>query len=150
VQPHLVKQIIGPDGKVSAGPAPKTHRVIDAKYAQQLREMLEGVITLDQATGKQAAIPGYRIAGKTGTSEYVGADGQYAPGTVASFIGMAPADAPRYVVAVTAYVPSAGVSGGSVAAPAFREMMTDTLAEALGLPGGSGRVVIPRASTGRV
>jgi cell division protein FtsI (penicillin-binding protein 3) len=125
VQPHLVRAIIGPDGKATPAPAPKTHRVIDAQNAIALRQMLEGVITLDDATGKQAAIPGYRIAGKTGTSELV-ENGSYTSGTVASFIGMAPADAPRYVVAVTAHLPADG-SGGSVAAPAFHDMMAMTL-----------------------
>ncbi len=64
------------------------------------------------------------MAGKTGTGKRV-VDGKYAPGDVASFIGMAPADAPRYVVAVFAYTPGGG--GGDVAGPAFREMMQYTL-----------------------
>jgi cell division protein FtsI (penicillin-binding protein 3) len=97
---------------------------MDPVHAQQLRTMLEGVTTLDDATGHQAAIPGYRIAGKTGTSK-LPQDGGYAPGDVVSFIGMAPAEAPRYVVAVTAHVP--GGAGGSVAAPLFKEMMAVTL-----------------------
>jgi len=135
VQPHLVRQIIGPDGKGRPGPAAKSHRVIDAQNAQALRSMLEGVITLDDATGRQAAVPGYRIAGKTGTSELV-ENGAYTSGTVASFIGMAPADAPRYVVAVTAHVP-ANASGGSIAAPAFHDMMAFTLAKFGVLPTGT-------------
>jgi cell division protein FtsI (penicillin-binding protein 3) len=135
VQPHLVRSIIGPDGRTLTAPAPKTHRVIDAQHAIELRQMLEGVITLDDATGKQAAVPGYRIAGKTGTSELV-ENGVYTSGTVASFIGMAPADAPRYVVAVTAHVP-ANSSGGSVAAPAFRDMMAATLGRFGVLPTGT-------------
>ena len=64
------------------------------------------------------------MAGKTGTGLQV-KDGRYAPGEVASFIGMAPADAPRYVIAVFAHSP--GGEGGSVAAPAFRDMMAFTL-----------------------
>jgi cell division protein FtsI (penicillin-binding protein 3) len=135
VQPHLVRQIIGPDGKARPMAVPASHRVIDPQNAQALRTMLEGVITLDDATGKQAAVPGYRIAGKTGTSELV-ENGAYTSGTVASFIGMAPADAPRYVVAVTAHVP-ANASGGSVAAPAFHDMMAFTLAKFGVLPTGT-------------
>ncbi|MEV4509028.1 penicillin-binding transpeptidase domain-containing protein [Dactylosporangium sp. NPDC049525] len=124
VQPTLVRKIIAPDG-TQTKPAPQvTRRVMDPVYAQQLRVMLEGVTTLDDATGHQAAIPGYRIAGKTGTSK-LPQDGGYAPGDVVSFIGMAPAEAPRYVVAVTAHVP--GGAGGSVAAPLFKEMMAVTL-----------------------
>ncbi|WP_432977145.1 peptidoglycan D,D-transpeptidase FtsI family protein [Dactylosporangium sp. CA-233914] len=124
VQPTLVRKIISPDGSASKPPAQQTRRVLDPKVAQELRVMLEGVTTLDDATGRQAAIPGYRIAGKTGTSK-MPQNGGYAPGEVVSFIGMAPAEAPRYVVAVTAHVP--GGAGGSVAAPAFKEMMALTL-----------------------
>ncbi|WP_433079049.1 peptidoglycan D,D-transpeptidase FtsI family protein [Dactylosporangium sp. CA-052675] len=124
VQPTLVKKIIAPDGTVTKPPAQQTRRVLDPRIAQELRVMLEGVTTLDDATGKQAAIPGYRIAGKTGTSK-LPQNGGYAPGDVVSFIGMAPAEAPRYVIAVNAHVP--GGAGGSVAAPAFKEMMALTL-----------------------
>ncbi|MET7422899.1 penicillin-binding transpeptidase domain-containing protein [Dactylosporangium sp. NPDC005555] len=124
VQPTLVRKIIAPDGTATKPPAQQTRRVMDPEHAQQLRTMLEGVTTLDDATGHQAAIPGYRIAGKTGTSK-MPQDGGYAPGDVVSFIGMAPAEAPRYVVAVTAHVP--GGAGGSVAAPLFKEFMALTL-----------------------
>jgi cell division protein FtsI (penicillin-binding protein 3) len=135
VQPHLVRSTIGPDGKAVAAAAPSTHRVMDPQHASQLREMLEGVVTLDDATGKKAAIRGYRIAGKTGTSELV-KNGVYTDGTVASFIGMAPADAPRYVVAVTMHVPS-DTSGGSASAPAFQDMMQFVLAHFGVLPTGT-------------
>ncbi|MET7393209.1 penicillin-binding transpeptidase domain-containing protein [Dactylosporangium sp. NPDC005572] len=124
VQPTLVRKIIAPDGKATRPAAQQTRRVLDPQHAQELRTMLEGVTTLDEATGRQASIPGYRIAGKTGTSQ-VPDKGGYAPGDVVTFIGMAPAEAPRYVVAVTAHVPKG--AGGSVAAPAFKEMMALTL-----------------------
>jgi cell division protein FtsI (penicillin-binding protein 3) len=135
VQPHLVRGTIGPDGKSVAAPAPKSHRVIDAKNALELRHMMEGVITLDEATGRRAAIPGYRVAGKTGTSELV-KNGVYTGGTVASFVGMAPADAPRYVVSVIMHVP-VDTSGGASAAPAFQEMMAFTLSRFGVLPTGT-------------
>ncbi|GAA3451161.1 peptidoglycan D,D-transpeptidase FtsI family protein [Dactylosporangium matsuzakiense] len=124
VQPTVVKKVIAPDGTVTKPAAQQTRRVLDPQVAQELRVMLEGVTTLDDATGKQAAIPGYRIAGKTGTSK-LPQSGGYASGDVVSFIGMAPAEAPRYVIAVNAHVP--GGAGGSVAAPAFKEMMALTL-----------------------
>jgi cell division protein FtsI (penicillin-binding protein 3) len=82
------------------------------------------VVTLDGATGRSAAIAGYRVAGKTGTGLRV-VDGKYAPGNVVSFIGMAPAEAPRYVVAVFAHTPAG--TGGAVAGPAFHDMMGFTL-----------------------
>jgi cell division protein FtsI (penicillin-binding protein 3) len=86
--------------------------------------MLEAVVTVPGATGLSAAITGYRVAGKTGTGKVV-RDGHYQPGEVASFVGMAPADAPRYVIGVFAYTP--GGNGGLVAGPAFRDMMTFAL-----------------------
>lgn len=138
VQPHLVKAIVGPDGTTTPAAAPETHRVLSAQVAQELRTMLEGVVTLDHATGTQAAIPGYRIAGKTGTSELV-KNGSYTTGETTSFIGMAPADAPRYVIAVTAHVPpgASAQAGGTVAAPLFRDMMAFTLSEFGVLPTGT-------------
>ncbi|MER7003465.1 penicillin-binding protein 2 [Dactylosporangium sp. NPDC000555] len=135
VQPTVVRNIIAPDGTASKPPAQQTRRVLDPKVAQELRAMLEGVTTLGDATGHQAAIPGYRIAGKTGTSK-LPQNGGYADGDVVSFIGMAPAEAPRYVVAVIAHVPGSG-AGGSVAAPVFREMMALTLSSYGVLPTGT-------------
>ncbi|HEV7896742.1 MAG TPA: penicillin-binding transpeptidase domain-containing protein, partial [Planosporangium sp.] len=72
-------------------------------------------------------VPGYRVAGKTGTGKFVGPDGKYAPGDVASFIGFAPADAPRYVISVFAHTPKG--EGGDVSAPAFADMMAFLLAQ---------------------
>jgi cell division protein FtsI (penicillin-binding protein 3) len=126
VQPHLVKATIGPDGKVTPAAAPRTRRVLSESTAATLRTMLEAVVTVDGATGHRAAVPGYRVAGKTGTGKRV-VDGHYAPGDVASFIGTAPADAPRYVIGVFAHSP--GGEGGDVSAPAFSDMMAFTLGQ---------------------
>jgi cell division protein FtsI (penicillin-binding protein 3) len=82
------------------------------------------VVTVPNATGLSAAISGYRVAGKTGTGKLV-EDGHYTTHDVASFVGMAPADAPRYVIGVFAYTP--GGEGGAVAGPAFRELMSFAL-----------------------
>jgi len=124
VRPHLVQATIEPDGSVTPAPAPATRRVISAENATALRSMLEAVVVAPDATGRTAAIKDYRVAGKTGTG-YVVKDGRYASGEVGSFVGMAPADAPRYVVAVFAYTP--GGNGGVVAGPAFAAMMEQTL-----------------------
>ncbi len=134
VRPHLVKAIIEPDGTVTPMPEAPTRRVISAENATALRSMLEAVVTAQHATGLSAAIDGYRVAGKTGTGMVV-VDGAYADGEVGSFIGMAPADAPRYVVAVFAYTPAG--SGGTVAAPAFADMMSHTLLRYRVPPSGS-------------
>ncbi|WP_344388065.1 penicillin-binding protein 2, partial [Asanoa iriomotensis] len=124
IQPHLIKDTVAPDGSRVAPPAPETRQVISPQHAADLRYLMEAVTTIPDATGVNGRIKGYRVAGKTGTGLRV-VDGKYAAGEVASFIGMAPAEAPRYVVAVFAFTPSGG--GGDVAGPAFREMMQYTL-----------------------
>ncbi|NUR72660.1 MAG: penicillin-binding protein 2 [Hamadaea sp.] len=124
IQPHLVKNIIGPDGKVRPAETPASHRVISAEHAAQLRLIMEPVTTAVGATARSAAIPGYRVAGKTGTGRYYATNG-YGKGEVASFIGMAPAESPRYVIGVFAYTP--GGNGGVVCGPAFKDMMSFAL-----------------------
>ncbi|MGC4805790.1 peptidoglycan D,D-transpeptidase FtsI family protein [Micromonospora sp. DT233] len=125
VQPHLIKQVIsGKDGSRTPGKAPVTRSVLSPANAAALRTLLEAVTTVEGATGTAAAVPGYRVAGKTGTGlRFV--DGKQQPGEVGSFIGMAPADDPRFVVAVFVWSPGGG--GGEVAAPAFRDIMGFTL-----------------------
>jgi len=126
IQPHLVAATIDANGKrIPAAPAPR-HRVISEATAETLRTMLQAVIVAPGATGHHAAIEGYQVAGKTGTGAQV-LDGHYIAGDVASFIGMAPADDPRYVVAVFAH--SSGGTGGDVSAPAFRDIMTFLLSK---------------------
>ncbi|MFK3982116.1 penicillin-binding transpeptidase domain-containing protein [Micromonospora sp. NPDC050397] len=124
VQPQLIKETIAPDGTRTPAEAPKTRQVISPETAATLREMLEAPVVVPDATGVKARISDYRVAGKTGTGLRV-VDGKYAPGEVASFIGMAPAENPRYVIAVFAYTPGGG--GGDVSAPAFQKMMNFTL-----------------------
>ena len=122
VQPHIVKSYIsGKDGKVTNSPAPATHQVLSPNIAAELRTMMEAVVDNADATGTQARVNGYRVAGKTGTGKRL-VDGQYTSSNYGSFIGMAPADNPRYVIAVSAEVPHG--TGGEVAAPAFSKMMS--------------------------
>lgn len=124
VQPHLLKATIAPDGTTTPRPGASTRQVLSADNAAALRQMLEAVVTLDGATGRSAAVSGYRVAGKTGTGLRV-IDDRYVAGNVVSFIGMAPAEAPRYVIAIFAHTPAG--TGGAVAGPAFRDMMGFTL-----------------------
>ncbi|GIJ37309.1 peptidoglycan D,D-transpeptidase FtsI family protein [Micromonospora andamanensis] len=124
VQPHLLKETIAPDGKRTPAPEPETRQVLSPDNAAALRTIMEAVTTVPDATGLAAAVPGYRVAGKTGTGWRL-VDGKKQPGEVASFIGMAPAENPRYVIAVFVHSPSGG--GGQISAPAFRDMMTFTL-----------------------
>jgi cell division protein FtsI (penicillin-binding protein 3) len=125
VQPHLIKSTIDAQGRVTPSPAPETHPVLSPAVARELRTMMEAVVDVKGATGTQAAIRGYRVAGKTGTGKRL-VDGQYTRYNAGSFVGMAPAENPRFVVAVFADVPNG--TGGSVAAPAFSKMMSFALA----------------------
>ncbi|HEY8532824.1 MAG TPA: penicillin-binding protein 2 [Micromonospora sp.] len=124
IQPRLVRETIAPDGTRTPAPDPETRRVVSPETAAAVRTAMEAVTTVKDATGVRAAIAGYRVAGKTGTGKRV-VNGRYASGTVASFIGMAPAENPRFVIAVFADTPNG--SGGDVSAPAFRDMMSFTL-----------------------
>ncbi|MBO4206952.1 penicillin-binding protein 2 [Micromonospora echinofusca] len=124
VQPRLVRATIGPDGKRTPAPDPVTRPVLSPENAAALRHILEAVTTVPDATGLRARIPGYRVAGKTGTGWRL-VNGRKVPGEVASFIGMAPADNPRYVVAVFAHTPGGG--GGDISAPVFKDLMGFTL-----------------------
>ncbi len=125
VQPSIISSTTGPDGEVDERPAPKTTRVLSQDVADQLRGMLEGV-TNEGGTAVDAAIPGYRVAGKTGTARRV-VDGRYDGSYTASFVGFAPADAPRLAIAVSVQAPKNGYYGGAVAGPVFRDIMSFSL-----------------------
>jgi cell division protein FtsI (penicillin-binding protein 3) len=106
--------------------APPPTRVISAATAQAMRRMLE-LATLPGGTAPKAQVAGYRVAGKTGTAHKV-EGGSYVDRYVASFIGFAPASAPRVIVAVMIDEPSAGqYYGGQVAAPVFSQIVSGTL-----------------------
>ncbi len=128
MQPHLVKQVIDNDGEVIKSYNPKVIKeVISPEVSKELRAILEGVVT--NGTGRNAYIEGYRVAGKTGTAQKVSPTGGYMTNEyVASFIGFAPADEPRIACIVVVDAPQGyPYYGGWVAAPAFREIIKDTL-----------------------
>jgi cell division protein FtsI (penicillin-binding protein 3) len=124
VQPHIISETIAPDGSRTPAPAPVTRQVLSPQNAAALRTMMEAVVTVPGATGNLAKVDGYRVAGKTGTAARL-INGRYTSQEVGSFIGMAPAENPRFVIAVLA--DTAGGSGGAVAGPAFSKMMSFTL-----------------------
>ncbi|SDC73963.1 penicillin-binding protein 2B [Paenibacillus sp. UNCCL117] len=135
MKPYLIKEIKNPDtGEIVQQTQPQVIRqVVSEKTSKQVGEYLEQVVS-DQAigTGRNAYIDGYRIAGKTGTAQKVlpGEKG-YADGVwVISFIGYAPLENPRILVAIVADEPDLGGDyhrGGEVAAPAFREIVSQSL-----------------------
>jgi cell division protein FtsI (penicillin-binding protein 3) len=119
-------------------------RVISEDTAVKLRIMMESVVS-SQGTAPSAAIPGYRVAGKTGTANrYDQNTGRYS-GYTASFIGFAPADAPSYVISVTLQEPKNGHYGGSLGGPVFKKVMTFVLQSENVAP--TGTKVLPVALT---
>jgi len=126
--PTLVAGTENADGTSTPAPAPKGTRVVSPEVAKQVREMLEGVVGKD-GTAPEAEIPGYRVAGKTGTADrYDDKTGGYS-GKTASFIGFAPADKPELVIGVTVQRPVKSYFGGVVAGPVFHDVMTYALQE---------------------
>jgi cell division protein FtsI (penicillin-binding protein 3) len=127
VPPRIVQSVISPDGTVTPTPTPKAVQVVKSSTAKQVRLMMEGVVGKG-GTAPKAAIPGYRVGGKTGTAQYIDPRcGCYNGEVVASFIGLAPADNPQLVVAVSLVNPRNGRFGGQVAAPVFKRVMTYAL-----------------------
>ncbi|HEY1284779.1 MAG TPA: penicillin-binding protein 2 [Solirubrobacterales bacterium] len=112
-RPQLIKKIDG-----EAVPEPKGHRVVKPWVASEIRTMLEGVLA-PGGTASEVSVPGYTLAGKTGTAEVAENGGYSKTKFVASFIGFAPAQNPQLLVAVIVDQPQGEIYGGSVAAPAF-------------------------------
>ncbi|WP_136413216.1 penicillin-binding protein 2 [Herbaspirillum sp. ST 5-3] len=109
-----------------AGDQPISRRVISEKTARDVRAMMETVVS-PAGTAPKAQIPGYRVAGKTGTAHKL-AGGQYVNKYVASFVGFAPVSNPRIIVAVMVDEPSNGSHyGGDVAAPVFASVTANAL-----------------------
>ncbi len=125
--PSLVQSIGDDSGTLVPQPLPTGIRVVSPGVANNLSQMLEGVVSA-QGTAPAAQIAGYRVAGKTGTADRPGPNGHYS-GKTASFIGYAPADKPQIVVAVILQKPIKGYFGGIVAAPVFHDVMTYALQE---------------------
>ena len=129
VQPHIIKGWTSPDGRYTESDEPARTRIISKETADTVMTMLESVV--DDGTGSSAAIPGYRVAGKTGTAQNWVNGGKQ--GITASFIGVVPADEPRLAISVILHNPRTSEYGGVVAAPVFREIGTYALSE-LGVP----------------
>jgi cell division protein FtsI/penicillin-binding protein 2 len=115
-RPHIVDHVAG-----GGRPSLHRHRLVSPRIARQLMVMLKDVVA--EGTGIYAAIPGYQVAGKTGTAQKPDSHGGYATGRyVASFVGAVPASRPRLVVLVAVDEPRGAIWGGVVAAPAFQQI----------------------------
>lgn len=126
VTPNVVAGEIDASGNYIPTPMQPTERVISATTASELRTMLESVVS-ENGTAPSAAIPGYRVAGKTGTAMRIDESCGCYRGYTASFIGFAPADAPKYVVSVTIQDPQGLHWGGSLGGPVFKKVMSFVL-----------------------
>jgi cell division protein FtsI (penicillin-binding protein 3) len=124
VEPTLVRGTKGPDGRFTPVAKPKETRVVSAKTAKTLAQMLESVVDDEEGTGTKARIPGYRVAGKTGTANRVDpATGKY-KGYTSSFAGFAPADKPRITVYCAIQNATSGsYFGGQICGPVYKQVM---------------------------
>jgi cell division protein FtsI/penicillin-binding protein 2 len=122
--PHLVERI----GTRAHGTG-KSRRVLSETVSAQMMAMLRDVVSAEGGTGALAAVPGYTVAGKTGTAAKPVPGGYSTSKYVASFVGVVPAKDPRLVVLVSIDEPHGAIWGGVVAAPAFSEIARSSLAE---------------------
>lgn len=129
VSPSLIKgSAETADGTVVGTDTATTRRVVSRAAARQTMKMMERVVDPDVGVAPGAAVPGYRVAGKTGTAQRVGPECSCYDGSfTVSFAGFAPADDPRFTVYVVVQDPGNGGGGGSVAGPAFSKIMSYAL-----------------------
>lgn len=134
MRPYVVRRVEDAGGRVVRAAQPvAVRRVLEAPTVDVLTHVLRGVV--EHGTGVRAAIPGYAVAGKTGTAQKVGADGRYSmTDHVASFVGFVPAQRPALVVLAALDTPRGPRNqGGDVAAPLFARVAEHALRQ-LGIP----------------
>ncbi|MBA2952310.1 penicillin-binding protein 2 [Nocardioides sp. MAH-18] len=129
VSPSLIDGTATTDSGQQVGTDHTTRkRVVSAKAARDTALMMERVVDPEVGVAPGAAVPGYRVAGKTGTAQRVGEEcGCYDGSFTVSFAGFAPADDPRFTIYVVVQNPRNGGGGGSVAGPVFSKIMSYTL-----------------------
>ena len=126
VAPTLVAGVVGADGQLDPAPPPQTRRVVSVEAARTVARMLEAV-TKEGGTAPDTGIPGYRVAGKTGTAQRVDpVNGGYTGGRTISFVSFAPADEPRFLTYVV-MDNAQGYFGGTGAGPVVHDIMSMVL-----------------------
>lgn len=146
VEPSLIRGTKGPDGRFTPAPTPKKTRVVSAATASTVSRMLESVVGDEEGTGVSARIPGYRVAGKTGTANRVDPRTGVYRGYTASFAGFAPADKPRVTVYCAIQNPVRGpYFGGSICGPIYKKVMEFALKTLQVPPTGSKPAALPVA-----
>ena len=131
MKPRIVKQVTNTDsGSVSEIPVTQVRQVISKETAQEVKSMMESVVTI--GTGKHAAVSGYSIGGKTGTSEPV--YNKTEEGYVASYVAISPVEDTQVVLLLTLYdPPKSNHQGGQLAGPVVSQMLSEILPY-LGIP----------------
>lgn len=129
MEPYMVRQILNADGTVAKNIEPTVVRqVISEETSAKVCQILESVVSAPGGTGKNAYVAGYRVGGKTGTSEKVG---QASDDYMVSFAGIAPADDPKIAVLIILDSPAQDsgiyISGGVMAAPVVGNILADIL-----------------------
>ncbi len=143
VAPSLVEGTSSGSEPLARAPQNQGTRVVSEATARQVSEMLEEVVT-PGGTAPNVALPGYRVAGKTGTANRYDESTKRYNGYTTSFIGFAPADDARFVVAVTLQRPQVGgISGSGLAGPVFKDVMAHALQAYKVPPTGSAPPMIP-------
>jgi cell division protein FtsI (penicillin-binding protein 3) len=141
VQPSITAATSGSDGELVPPPPPRTRRVVSTRVAHQMTRILTGVV--ERGTGIQAQIPGYLVAGKTGTAQKPLPGGGYGNSYIASFGGYVPANDPAAVVLVVLDEPDP-IWGGETAAPTFRHIAEFTMRELQVAPSSNARAAAAR------
>ncbi len=126
VEPRIVRKAVDADGREWYPPVAARHRALSASTAAAMTEILKRVVT--EGTGKRASVPGYVVAGKTGTAQKAIGHGYARDKYVATFAGFAPADHPRIVIAVTVDEPRGRYFASEVAAPIFSRILARAMA----------------------
>ena len=126
VSPTVIAGTSDASGNFTPAQSRTSEKVLSPETAAQVRLMMESVVSAS-GTAPTAAIPGYRVAGKTGTAERYNDSCRCYSGYTASFIGFAPADKPAYVISVTIQNPQGMHWGGALGGPVFKEVMSFVL-----------------------
>jgi len=125
VTPHLVTRVLEPGGAARTVTPDEPARAVSEATARSISRIMVGVV--ERGTGVKAAIPGFTVAGKTGTAQKAGVGGYQAGRHVPNFAGFAPADNPRCVAVVVLEEPQGKYYAADVAAPLFARVMAQTL-----------------------
>jgi cell division protein FtsI (penicillin-binding protein 3) len=143
IEPSIVLGKVGTEFGELGSEVARSRAVISPRTARTVTRMMEMVTDEDEGTAPLAKVPGYRVAGKTGTAQ-VAENGSYNPDKrVISFAGFAPADDPRFTVYVVIKNPDGDVGGGGTAAPVFRQVLSYVLQKFAVPPTGSREPRLP-------